>query len=567
MNRTKSHIVLGAILLVNFALTSIGIGWGLPNRWCVDEQVANSLKLIASKSIFTVITNVHPQLYNLFLGALFLPYLLIKKITHYPLTEVAGLASVSWIDMAHKFGDFASSIYLVARFSSVLLGCFTIYILYRAAAIIHGKKPALFSAFILAVSMGFVETNHLAKHTSLVVFLVLLVLFLCLKALTQRQHFRRYFYSASFFCGLAATAKLDGIISSLFILGTIFYLLFQDNSGKSIRERLKNIDCKLIIFSGSLFAAGVILGWPALLVSFNRYYETRHTHNGIFYGGFHPLTFNYIWAILEKIKDTCILLIRNFSLPLSFFIFYGIARFFKNIRRYPFSWLIATMLVPYIFISLVYFTEYPGTSTKLIVHASIIFCIFAGKVMSDFLSKAGKSFIGRGVLVTAVLGFAVFYTFQSSLFFYNRDTRYLATTWILDNIPTDMTIEHYQEGENLFSASIIPFKYDVIFWGRHSKMYTGKKSLYFRNVSEKLAYRENLNNHGSEADFFMLALGGEFVMKEPVPNTFLYRLYHGQEKSFRLARVFKPRDNFFLRPRPEWTAPEIFIYERVNQVE
>lgn len=564
MKRRNRSIFLWAILILNLSLTIIGLNWGLPNRWCVDEQVANSLKLIASKSIFTVVTNVHPQLYNLFLGLLFIPYLIFKKIVGYPLGEAALLANISWMDMAHSFGGFASGLYLIARFSSVLLGVLTIYLLYRVAFIIHDKKAALFAALTLAVSMGFVETNHLAKHTSLVVFLVLLVLFFCLRSLEERKYFRRYFYLASFFCGLAATAKLDGIISLLFILGTIIYLLFKDNSSKIFKERFKPFDLKLVLCSAFLFISGVITGWPAVLVNFDKYYQTQYTHNGIFFGGFHILNLAYLTAIVEKVKDSFVLLIRNFSLPLSIFVFWGIADFLRGIKRYPYSAVIASMFVPYIFICLTYFTEYPGISTKLVVHAIVLSCIFAGKVIADFVSPKKQLYGLRKAVISGAFLFAVFYTFQADLFFSFRDTRYYSTAWILNNIPMGETIEHYQEGENLFSTSEIPFKYDVIFWGRHSKDFRGKKSLYFRNVEEKLRYRNRLNEIGSEADLFIIALGGEFVMEVPPSGTFLERLYKGEKPNFRLAKVFKKESNFFFKPRPEWTSPDIYIYERIR---
>ncbi|TAN61270.1 hypothetical protein EPN16_03605, partial [bacterium] len=381
--KNKAAIFLAGIMGLNLILTLIGINWGLPDRWCVDEQAANSLKLLASGSIFSVVTNVHPQLYNLFLGALFIPYIALKKIIGFPLLDAASMAGISWMEMAHNYPGFATQIYLIARVSSVCLSILTLYLLYRIAKIMHGKKPALFACLTLGVSMGFVETNHLAKHTSLVVFLVLLVLFFCLKAVTKIMHMRRYIYLASFTCGLAATAKLDGIISSLFILGAFVYFAFQNKFHGHSEERIKLITMKFMLACALLFAAGVLTGWPAVLVSFERYYQTRYTNNGIFYGGFHKPSLPYLFAVAEKFKDSVILLVRNFSLPLGVFVFCGIWDFLRNIRKYPYAAVIGTMLIPYIFICLAYFTEYPGISTKLIVHAIVIFSIFSGKVIAD----------------------------------------------------------------------------------------------------------------------------------------------------------------------------------------
>jgi len=557
---------LAAILCLNLALTVIGLNWGLPNRWCVDEQVANSLKLIASKSIFTVITNIHPQLYNFFLGILFLPYLFFRKITGYPIEAAGALAKISWMEMAHSFGNFASELYLIARFSSVLLGIFTVYLLFRITKMVHNERAALFAALTLGISMGFVQVNHLAKHTSLVVFLVLLVLFFCLKSLKEKQYFRRYLYLACFFSGLAATAKLDGIIASFFIPGTFLYLLFQADNKKGLKERMRIFKLKLIVSCALLFVAGVIIGWPALFVNFDKYLQTRGLDKGIFFGGFPPLTITSLVKVAQKFKDNFILLIRNFSLPLSFFIFWGIGSFFKNIKKYPYSLLISSMLIPYLFVSLTYFTAYSGAYTNTIVHAMILFCLFAGKAIDDFLLRPQRAYLVKRVFIAGVFIFAVYYTFQADLFFCYRDTRYQSTAWILKNIPPDKTIEHYQEGEVLFSAVDIPFKYDVIFWGRHSKDYRGKKSfyLYSRDDGETGEYKAKLMEAGSRADFFIMAVGGEFVMAKPKRGNFLYRLYSSEEKRFKLVKSFEPKSNFFLKPRPEWTAPKILIYERLN---
>lgn len=553
--KNKAVIFMAGIMGLNLILTLIGINWGLPDRWCVDEQVSNSLKLLASGSIFTVVTNVHPQLYNLFLGALFIPYIAFNKIIGFPLQDAVSMAGISWMELAHNYPGFAGQLYLIARVSSVALGILTLYLLYRITKIIHGKKPALFASLTLGVSLGFVETNHLAKHTSLVVFLVLLVFFFCIKAVSSPAHMRRYIYLASFACGLAATAKLDGIISSLFIVGAVMHLFFQK----------MDVGQKLILSSALLFGAGIIIGCPAILVNFDKYYQTRHTHNGIFYGGFHMPSLAYFFAIADKLKDGIILLVRNFSLPLSLFVFCGIADFLRNIRKYPYSAVISTMLIPYIFICLAYFTEYPGISTKLIVHAIIIFSLFSGKAIADFLSEQKRYPALRRAVVLSVFFFAAYYTFQADLFFVGKDTRYHSTRWILQNIPKGSAIEHYQEGENLFSTSKIPYEYDVVFWGRHSYDYRSKKSLYLRNVREKLTYREKLNSAGSKADFFMLAVGTEFVMDEPPQSTFMRRLYDGVEPGFELIKVFEAKENYFLMPRPEWSSPRILLYGRIKK--
>src|SRR3990167_8552207 len=73
--RTRGRVTLVGIVALNVALTVYGLGWGLPDRWCLDEQVASSLRLLQSRSVLTVVSVIHPQLYNFFLAVLFVPYL------------------------------------------------------------------------------------------------------------------------------------------------------------------------------------------------------------------------------------------------------------------------------------------------------------------------------------------------------------------------------------------------------------------------------------------------------------------------------------------------------------
>lgn len=344
-------------------------------------------------------------------------------------------------------------------------------------------------------------------------------------------------------------------------------MLFQEESKISFKERVGLFKPKLILLSVFLFAIGIIIGWPALLLNFDKYLQAKDV--GIFYGGFPPLAFSSILKVAEKLKDSIVLMVRNFSLPLSLFIFWGIGNFVKHIKKYPYSLVIGTMLLPYLFISLTYFTQFSGTSTKLIIHAMILFCIFAGKVITDFFStgNSAKAIFFKKIIIGATFIFAIYYTSQADLFFCYRDTRYYSTSWIIKNVPTHKTIEHYQEGENIFSTADIPFRYDVIYYGRHSKDCRGKESFYRLNSDEeKNKYQKELNLHGSAADFFILALGGEFVtdVRHLAPGSFPYNLYYGKENNFRLAKIFLPNDNFFFKPRPEWAAPQIFIYERVH---
>ena len=68
--------ILIAILLLSIFLNILGVNWGLPDRWNVDEPVAAALKMAYNKQLIPVDDPYHPTFYHFFL-IFFMVFLLI----------------------------------------------------------------------------------------------------------------------------------------------------------------------------------------------------------------------------------------------------------------------------------------------------------------------------------------------------------------------------------------------------------------------------------------------------------------------------------------------------------
>lgn len=553
MSFRKNTLIICAILLVYILLSVYGIQWGLPDRWNADEEVARTLRLIHLKSIFAVVNTTHPQLYNFVLAIPLAFYLIILKLANYPLQTVISAASKSWIHLSVVDPEFATVVYIIARSFSAILGLGTIILTYLIAKLLYNKKVGLFSAAILSLSLGLVEISHFAKHTALVLPLVLLVIYLCIKGLKQGG-FERYFLYASFVSGLAISTKYDGGLS-LMILISSYIIWFRTNKKIVVGSK------KLIFFSVILVILGFLFGWPAFLKNLSLYI------NNVM-GNFPHFSFSLIPILAKKIYFNIRHIIVMFGLPMGIFVYAGILHFIVSFKKHSYGLIFASMLVPYFLLNVIYFIEYPGASTKLLIQAVPILSIFAACAIDNFLNSAGFVKILNRVVISVVFLLTFIYTFRADMLFAYKDTRYESSKWILNNIPITATIEHVQEVDLLFSAKL-SLIYNVKFYGRNSKSFSGNSFYKIDDQAIATEYLVQLDREGSSADYFIVAFGKDFKkdisdMPKGSENQFCYRLFLGKDANFKLVKRFHYPESLFFNPRPSYTAPDIYIFRRVR---
>ena len=554
ISAARCRYLLAGVLGVNLALTLHGITWALPDRWSFDEQVVYSLRLLASGSPLTVTNAIHPQLYNFFLAIAFVPYLAFLWIVGAPLSAIRAAAGTSWNQLAHQFPDVATSLYLVARLSSVALGLLSIVIVFRLGRRVKSRRAGLIAAAVLAVSMGFISTNHLAKHTSLVVFLVLLVTDLAVTAyMTGRA---RYLRGAAFCAGLAATAKLDGVISLLPLCAACYYLWRQRAGDDTrLRDGGENV-VGLAAWMALLFVAGVAVGWPVLFTGgIGQYLAGRERQLGVYYGGFPPLNAEGLRLVAGKVHDNFLHLFVVFGPPLGAVAVVAAARFVVTAKSSIPSRILLWLAVPYSALVVGYYTEYPGASTKLMIHLLPLLSVMVGVAFDDWRNRVAT------VALAVALVWAVVHTERANRVFAGGDTRYELTDWIERNVDRSAKIEITQEGD-LFFASRILFEYDVTYLGRSSKTYAGSLFKPTAELNEE-TYRPTLDRDGSRADYFMVASWERNVADNVPFDSFLGRLMRNDVPDYRLERVFMPPDSPYWLPLPEYTSPTMMVFERI----
>lgn len=552
--RWKRNGALASILLLSGSLMVYGLWWGLPDRWCFDEQVTYSLRLLASGSPFTVANAVHPQLYNFFLAAVLAPYLLYLKVSGFPLHELQAAASVSWLTLVRAFPDVATTVYLIGRGASVVLGMLSLLLVYRIGRLLYGERAGLLAALVLGISLGFVDTHHLAKHTALVVFLVLVVGDLALSAYQQTD--RRRLFWASFFSGLASTAKLDGVISALLVIASFSYGWVRPSfahGGLQARRALLGHGVRLL----ACWATGLALGWPALFTRGDAYLAGRQAGLGLFYGGLPPLSLQGVQLVMGKVWDTVLHTLVVFGAPLGVMALVSLGWFAATCRQHIPSRIVGWMVAGYLVVVIGYFTEFPGGSTKLMVHLLPLLAIIVGGFCATVRWP-------RRVVNLALVGgvaWGGWMTWRADRVYADGDTRYLATRWILSSIPRGTRIEHVQEVE-LFGSSRLLEEYDMVFLDRHSQSYPGNFYKLDGGIRQRDAYLARLDRVGSTADYVIIGHWGKSFLRQPKPQTFLGRLVNDNDPQYELVKVFAHEGSGLVNPRPEHASPVIKVFKR-----
>lgn len=565
----KTSWILASILVVKFILGSWGISWGLPDRWNTDEQIADSLTMIANKTLYSPHDTTHPTFHKFVLAFLFLIYLALLQLFGHALSPYISAGSISWLNLAQNFPDFAATMYLIGRWLSVFSGLASIYLIYLIAKyIFEDKNIALLSSAILTLNMGLNTTNHYAKADSLVVLMVLLVCYFCLKSLKGKD-FLKNFLAASFLAGLALATKWDGGIAILFLMFSYFSHLNSSSLLKehqSIIPRIKLLfNFKIASLSVFFYLFGAFIGWPDGFLSPHRYIGT-----GSVTARLPASAQNLLPLYLGQIKTYSILFIKIFGLPLALFAFVFFFKLLFQKKRYPKHLkMIMIMLICYIFVALIVYTRYKGGGPKFIILSVPFLCMFAAVGLYEFWQWSRLNLFIRLFLIITVFLYSSFYVWKSDLVFSRKDTRYASTRWVLDNLEETQTLEHLQEADLLYSPSKVFNQVEIIYYGRSSRTHNKNKS-FFKLNGTSLAYLGKINLEGSPSDYFITASGHDFlywpdeITSEPA-NRFLLNLISGKKKEYELVKKFIYQEDLWFNPRPTYTCPEIYIFRRKNR--
>jgi len=538
----KKNIIL-IILLLSFSLNVLGVTWGLPDRWNVDEAVSSALKMAYNRQMTPESDTTHPTFYLFFLIVFLGLYVLFLKFTGYPLSAAASSASVSWINFANTDPFLASSLYIVARTVSALLGVGIVFIIYLIAKKIYGKRAGLFSALILALSAGFIADNHYAKSSALVNFLSVLTVYFCIKAV-YNSSFRRNFLIASFLGGLTLATKFNGGILVLPLITAYLYNYtadhsYSNNSVSCCLKYVKNlITSGMVLRSFAFYLLGIFIGFPAIFLHTARYIPSLIFYKKnyfIGYSSFGVRILDFLYSIIAYLYN-----IAGVYGVLSFLmVFFGLVVALKN--RNSGQSIILSLVIPYFLImASSQILKYPNA--KYIILIIPLLSVFGG-LFADRLMENKK--IARGLkylFLSAAFVFSSLHAASTEMIFLKDDIRYIATKWIEENIPQGASIEIFTELDWNFSSRLLK-KYDVIFFGTDSKNTANKSQFRVWNDDEKIKeYFRELDIKGPKSDYLIVS-SVDFIdeifknIREEERSIFLKNLMNGKWGYKQIKRI------------------------------
>lgn len=502
----KPRIILLIILLLSLSLNIVGITWGLPDRWNVDESVAAVLKMAYERKITPENDIWHPTFYYFFLGIFLGLFILFLKIVGYPLGLVVSSAAVSWINFANSDPFLASSLYIIARMLSAILGVATVSIVYLIAGKIYSKKVGLFSALTLALSIGFIVDSHYAKSSSLISFLSVLTVYFCIKA-AYNGNFKRHFLIASFLGGLSLATKFNGgiLLSPLIITYFYNYTTNHPLNHRSPMHFLKYIKIllgsKILMSAIGIYILGFFIGFPGFFLNFMKYLPGLIFYEKNYFVGYLPPGLR----ILDFLKSMGLYLYRLidvYGIFLFLIVFAGLVTTVKDKNQG--KKIILSVVIPYfIIISSIQMTMQP--IAKYIILIVPFLAIFAG----FFLNKLAESKrIPNGIKYLLFL-LLLFFSFRHIVYtegiFLKNDIRYLATEWIDKNIPSGASIEVFSELDWYFSSRLLK-KYNLVFFGTNSDNTANRSQFKIWTEQEKIKdYFKELNIGGPQSDYLVIS--------------------------------------------------------------
>lgn len=575
-----SRRLVPLVLVGSLALNSYGMSFGLPYRWNIDETVAAALRVGAERSLIRGDirqTHFHTYVLTLFLT----PYALYASATRPDFPAIRTAASQSWNRLADIAPDFAESVYRQGRFLSAAIGTATVFVVYRLTAVLWGPLAGVMAAALLAMTQGFVGSNHLARSEPLVNFFGALVMYLLVRSLGEGPRRFRYFSLAAFFAGLAFATKFNGLVLIGAVGLTWLSFAWQARSQATagpIWTAVRAAKWKWVAPVAGLYALGILVGQPTILDFLFHGREVLAYWNLYFTGKTAPS------AVGVHLVNYLVQLVVIYGVPFAACIAAGLVVFVMRHRRSssaPGAWLLLATSAAYLLVTSTYPFAQPWI--KFIIFIVPLLAVFGGLALAELATWLALPAAVRVLSLVAVFGYGLALTLSLDGLLVRDDVRYASTRWIESNIPRGSSIEHFQEEAWLYSARIVP-SYDVIYVGRHSRDYEGSLFRQGDIAAWDRTKREYLTSRladGPDGDFFILwvedlaALQGVRA-NDGLPEAFVramsrdelgYRLvYRIQSRNYKVPVEWWPGlyvpHSLWWHPVIDYVPTEIRIYKR-----
>ncbi len=203
----NEYKLLLPIIVLGLLLNIIGITWGLPSNWHSDNKIHHIGNFLSTG-------DMNPHFFTNPSLNLYVQYFFTKLIMFFKGSSIFTSASLI----------------LSCRTVIAILGSITVLAVFLISRRVFNKKAGLFSALLLACTVGNVYYSHYSTPETLVTLLSTLSLFFILKSLDTHKNID--IYLAAVFFGLAFSTKFT--IFPLYLFFVLAICLIQRDRRKSL---------------------------------------------------------------------------------------------------------------------------------------------------------------------------------------------------------------------------------------------------------------------------------------------------------------------------------------------
>jgi len=417
MRAPRIPVLIILILLLALVARLVGINWGLPAVYHVDES---SLVRAALGMRFGDL-NPHffdwPSLYKYLCYFLFAAFIKLRVPFQVRFgVETMRQALPFWWGSTAPF-------YLLTRLLTLFFDLGSVGLVYIIGKKLADRRAGLLAALIMAASFTNVHGTQYSRLDVPTVFFVL-VSFYFVILLFEGGRWRDYLL-AGFFAGLAASTKYNGAVIVVAIAAAHFLRVWRGWGVKRLRAAGRDFGQLLSAGGASVF--GFLIGTPYALLDFPTFLGSKATHGSFLWQmgstGHGANWCNFVtgcllqdwgipmgllflagavWAVVRHSRKDILLL----SFPLAYFVYagsWGIVRCHYILLLYPFLAMLSARLV-----------------------------------LSFLGPRFGRAITAALVIVCLVHPFSRIVKGDISGF--RGDTRNLAYDWVLANIPFGTSI-------------------------------------------------------------------------------------------------------------------------------
>lgn len=411
-----SRLPIALILVFSLGMNLWGNGWGAPDYWHPDELTRTAIRMVDERTLNPGSFFYGGLHYSILAAGAVLPARIYGKLFDPKPKETDKRISARWEERLR-----IRTIRL-ARSISAVMATLQVLLTSLIGGLLFGKTVGVLAALFLCVSPYFVTIGHFATVDTSANFWYWLSCFLAL--LSWKKESNLWLSLACVTAGLAIGEKIDRVV-------IILPLLY------SYRKRTEREEFWKLLKFGPLVLAGYVLANPALLLSTFLFLDG--TTRDLFFNiarGDTVATSPFLW-VLRDIKSGMGLL-----LLLAVLGGFGLAarNFLLNKNRDEIGWLVMSFVPYYLLI---------GSRFSLPWYAPFFFpalTIFAAYGCHG-MQEIAFPFIRQ---VAKAIPVVIFFSSLASSLSLNlqivKDSRYLASEWIDQQIPAGASIDVGERG-------------------------------------------------------------------------------------------------------------------------